>query len=123
MRRTILLLAFVVVATLVAVPIAYAATFRCDEVPCIGTNGKDKIRERVGNGKGDHIRALGRADDIKANRYSRDRDRLDGGAGSDNLNAKDGDSNDLLNGGSGFDRCVGDPGDRLRQCEDNTITG
>jgi hypothetical protein len=117
MRRTILLLAFVVVATLVAVPIAYAATFRCDEVPCIGTNGKDKIRERVGNGKGDHIRALGRADDIKANRYSRDRDRLDGGAGSDELKALDGDAKDVLNGGSGDDVCVGDQGDSFRSCE------
>jgi hypothetical protein len=117
MRRTILLLAFVVVATLVAVPIAYAATFRCDEVPCVGTNGKDNIRERVGNGKADFIRALGRADDIKANRYGRDRDRLDGGAGNDDLRANDGDAKDVLNGGSGTDSCLGDQGDSFRQCE------
>jgi hypothetical protein len=118
MKRTVLMLAFVVVAVLVAVPVAYAANFRCDEVPCLGTPQKDTIRERAGDGKRDIIRAEGADDRIKANRYRTDADKLYGQGGNDRLSALDGDGRDYLNVGPGFDACVGDRGDRFSsQCE------
>ena len=120
MRRTILMLAFVVVATLVAVPLAYAANFRCDQVPCVGTSKKDTISERAGNGKRDVIRAEGGKDRINVNRYGGDADSLYGGAGDDELSALDGDGRDYLNGGPGWDACAVDSGDRSSQCE---VTG
>ena len=118
MKRTVLMLAFVVVAVLVAVPVAYAANFRCDEVPCLGTPQKDTIRERAGDGKRDIIRAEGADDRIKADRYGRDADRPYGQGGNDRLSALDGDGRDYLNGGPGFDAYVGDRGDLFySQCE------
>ena len=118
MKRTVLMLAFVVVAVLVAVPVAYAANFRCDEVPCLGTPQKDTIRERAGDGKRDIIRAEGADDRIKADRYRTDADKLYGQGGNDRLSALDGDGCDYLNVGPGFDACVGDRGDRFSsQCE------
>jgi len=117
MKRTVLMLAFVVVAVLVAVPVAYAANFRCDEVPCLGTPQKDKISERAGDGKRDVIRAKGADDRIKADRYGRDADRLYGQEGDDRLSALDGDGRDYIEGGPGTDACAGDQGDRFSQCE------
>jgi hypothetical protein len=117
MKRTVLMLAFVVVAVLVAVPVAYAANFRCDEVPCLGTPQKDTIRERAGDGKRDIIRAKGAGDRIEADRYGRDADRLYGQGGNDRLSALDGDGDDYLNGGPGYDLCAGDRGDSFSQCE------
>jgi Ca2+-binding RTX toxin-like protein len=105
------------VAVLVAVPVAYAANFRCDEVPCLGTSQKDKIDERAGDGKRDVIRAKGADDRIKADRFGRDADRLYGQEGDDRLNALDGDGRDYLEGGPGGDACLGDRGDRFSQCE------
>ncbi len=123
MKRTVLMLAFVMVAVLVAVPVAYAATFRCDEVPCLGTSQKDKIGERAGDGKRDVIRAKGADDRIKADRYGGDADRLYGQGGDDALNALDGDGRDYLEGGPGRDACAGDLGDRFSQCEASELLG
>ena len=44
-------------------------------------------------------------------------DKLFGGKGNDDLAADDGDGADLLNGGPGYDRCWGTPGDRFAGCE------
>lgn len=48
-----------------------------------------------------------------------DEDRLNGGSGSDFMNAADGDGNDVLDGGSGNDLCNADPGDRVISCSTN----
>ncbi len=122
MKRTVLMLAFVAVAILGGVSVAYAANFRCDEVPCLGTSQKDTLHERAGDGKRDVIRAKGADDRIEADRYGRDADRLSGQEGNDRLNALDGDGDDYLNGGPGTDQCAGDRGDRLSpQCEQQAI--
>jgi hypothetical protein len=106
------------VAVLVAVPVAYAANVRCDEVPCLGTPQKDTIGERAGGGKRDIIRAEDADDRIKAYQYGTDADRLYSQGGNDRLSALDGGERDYLDGGPGFDACVGDRGDRFSsQCE------
>jgi|SRR5215203_6079208 len=46
-----------------------------------------------------------------------DTDKLFGGKGNDDLAADDGDGADLLNGGPGYDRCWGTPGDHFVNCE------
>src|SRR3712207_7373087 len=51
---------------------------RCDTSPCNGTNKKDRLSERRGNGTADNIRGLERDDRLRADRYSRDRDTLKG---------------------------------------------
>jgi hypothetical protein len=47
-----------------------------------------------------------------------DTDRLFGGKGNDDLGDDDGDIEDLLNGGPGYDRCRGSPGERFVNCEE-----
>jgi Ca2+-binding RTX toxin-like protein len=117
MRRIFVVLALAALLVAIAAPAAVALNERCDTNPCNGTNNKDRLSERRGNGTTDNIRGLERDDRLRADRYSRDRDTLKGGEGDDVLHSDDGDSKDLINGGKGSDTCVGDDGDRLRNCE------
>jgi Ca2+-binding RTX toxin-like protein len=121
MKRAFLLLAFVLVASVVLVPIAYAAAFRCTDVPCIGTDQKDTIGERRGDGKRDVIRGKGRADKIKAYQFAKDADTLFGANGTDALRADDSDGRDYLDGGPGNDTCNGDLGDDFTNCENVNV--
>jgi Ca2+-binding RTX toxin-like protein len=59
----------------------------------------------------------GTGDDLLRDTSPGDKDRLFGEAGDDTLDARDGDGGDLIDGGPGTDRCFGDPGDQLVNCE------
>jgi Ca2+-binding RTX toxin-like protein len=107
MRKTILLLASVALAMIVAGGVAWAATIQCPKLAkdwCYGTEEADTIR---GTGENDRISAEGGGDTI----YSYGGwDRLEGGAGSDRLyggrkadslhpNTQQDTSNDYVHGG------------------------
>src|SRR5215208_6208914 len=117
MRRIFVVLALAALLVAIAAPVVVAVNLRCDRIPCNGTNKKDQLSERKGNGTTDNIRGLKGNDRLRADRYSRDRDTLKGEEGDDVLNSDDGDSKDLVDGGKGDDTCVGDSGDRPRNCE------
>ena len=49
-------------------------------------------------------------------------DRMVGGAQGDRINAADGiPANDVINGGIGTDYCVGDVGDKFKNCDGNVF--
>ena len=111
MRRILVVLALAALLVAIAAPVVVAVNLRCDRIPCNGTNKKDQLSERKGNGTTDNISGLKGNDRILARRYSGDRDTLKGGPGNDYLNAQDGDSKDRLLGGPGNNTCRGDTGD------------
>jgi len=100
----------------VAAGVALAVEKDCNSIPCEGTDNDDILHERDGTVK-DAIYGFKGHDVIDANNFSRDRDRLFGGANADKLLANDRDGRDVLRGGMGHDRCYGDPGDRFVNCE------
>jgi hypothetical protein len=53
---------------------------RCRQVPCYGTGSHDLIYERKGNGKRDRIFLKGRRNQVRAERYTRD--KIWGGKGN-----------------------------------------
>jgi hypothetical protein len=114
MRRIFVVLALAALLVAIAAPVVVAVNLRCDRIPCNGTNKKDQLSERKGNGTTDNIRGLKGNDRLRADRYSGDRDTLKGGPGNDVLDADDGDSKDRLLDRSGNDSCFGDPGDVLK---------
>jgi Ca2+-binding RTX toxin-like protein len=59
----------------------------------------------------------GTGNDLLRDTSPRDSDRLHGGPDRDTLNARDGDGNDLIDGGHGDDECTGDPDDEFVNCE------
>ena len=111
MRRIFVVLALAALLVAIAAPVVVAVNLRCDTIPCNGTNKKDQLSERKGNGTTDNIRGLKGNDRLRADRYSGDRDTLSGGPGNDILNSRDGDSKDRLIGGPGNNTCKGDTGD------------
>ena len=115
MRRLVMLLGMVVLLALMASGVALAVIKTCQNIPCDGTNNADVLHERV-NGRPDNIFGFDGRDLLDANNRFDDRDRLQGGAGSDKLLANDRDNRDVLRGGRGFDRCYGDRGDRFVNC-------
>lgn len=87
-----------------------------------GGPGDDRILGGPGNdsmnGIFDDDSLFGEAgNDLLRDNYPADKDRLFGGPGNDVLDARDGDGNDRIDGGPGKDSCLGDPGDRLDNCE------
>ncbi len=98
MRRTGMMMALVAVMVALFATAAYAATIE-------GNDNANALFETAGD---DVIRGFGGGDVLDANNFSGDEDVLRGGPGSDRLLANDGDSRDLLVGGSGFDICVVD---------------
>jgi len=111
MRRIFVVLALAALLVAIAAPVVVAVNLRCDRIPCNGTNKKDQLSERKGNGTTDNIRGLKGNDRLRADRYGNDRDTLSGGPGNDILNSRDGDSKDRLIGGPGNNTCKGDTGD------------
>jgi len=110
------------VAMMIAVPIAYAAQIQCRALQCNGTLNRDLILERRGNNLNDSIFGRAGSDRLRAGAYTSEVDRLNGQRGNDILNAMDDDWQDSLNGGPGYDRCTGDiaadnPGDQFLNCE------
>ncbi len=117
MRRMAMLLGATMLLVVVAAGVALAVTKTCQDNPCDGTDNDDVLYERVGNGLGDTISGFRGADAIDANTFSKDRDRVFGGPGSDRLLVNDGDGRDVVRGGDGRDVCFVDPGDRVTGCE------
>jgi Ca2+-binding RTX toxin-like protein len=123
MRKIFMVLVMAALLAAIAAPAALAINKGCTAVPCRGTTGADKLRERAGNGLTDNISGLGGKDTVRSDLYGADRDVLNGGPGNDTLNARDRDSKDTLNGGPGNDRCRGDLQDEFRGCETQVETG
>jgi Ca2+-binding RTX toxin-like protein len=71
----------------------------------------------------DTIYGRGGNDTLRADRFTRDNDRLYGNRGRDTLDTEDGDARDLAAGGRGNDTCYVDDGDRYRSCETLYIDG
>ncbi len=117
MRRMAMMLGVTMLLVVVAAGVALAVTKTCQNNPCDGTDNDDVLYERVGNGLGDTISGFRGADAIDANTFSKDRDRVFGGPGSDRLLVNDGDGRDVVRGGDGRDVCFVDPGDRVTGCE------
>jgi hypothetical protein len=123
MRKMFMVLAVAALLAAIAAPAALAISKACTATPCSGTNGADKLRERVGKGLADNISGKGGKDTLRSDLYGSDRDVLKGGSGNDILNARDRDSRDTLDGGPGDDECRGDFQDAFRSCETQVETG
>jgi hypothetical protein len=112
MRKLMLVsvLALVLVPLFAAVALtAEGQLIQCRNVlPCTGSNGDDKILERIGDEKDDRIVARGGRDLVLANKYTADTDVVGGGGGNDRINVADGDTLDTANGGRGGDLCIVD---------------
>jgi hypothetical protein len=111
-RKLMLAIALAVVLVPLFAAVALAAEgqlIQCRNVlPCYGSNGDDKILERIGDEKDDRIIARGGRDLVLANKYTADEDVVSGGGGDDRINVADGDKLDTANGGKGRDRCIVD---------------
>ena len=112
MRKMMLALALVVVLVPLFAAVAFAAEgqlIQCNRVlPCVGSKGDDKMLERRGDGKEDHIIPKAGDDLVLANKYTDDEDVVSGGGGFDRINVADGDKLDTTNGGNGKDVCIVD---------------
>ncbi len=107
MRRGTMLLAAIAVMVALFAAAAYAATIE-------GTERSDFLFESQRN---DTIDGNDGHDKILAQTFPYDVDVLQGHSGRDLLNARDGDRKDTLNGGSGWDKCIGDKLDVFIECE------
>ena len=112
MRKPMLVVALAVVLIPLFAAVALAAEgqlIQCRNVlPCTGSNGDDKMLERIGDGKRDKILPKGGDDLVLANKYTNDEDVVTGGGGRDRINVADGDRLDTANGGRGRDLCIVD---------------
>ena len=116
MGRTMLALGVSLALVCVIGGAALAARIPCDVIPCVGTDTKDLMYERVGTKK-DRIFGLKSDDLIDANTFTGDKDQLYGQDGRDRLLSNDGDRRDVVKGGKGRDTCIVDRGDRTSSCE------
>jgi hypothetical protein len=71
------------------------------------SGGHDLIYERKGNGKADDIIMKGGADQVRADKYTNDKDVVEGGSGFDLIYVDDGDTRDRVDGG-GRSKCYVD---------------
>lgn len=105
-RRVPMLLSAMAVMVALFAAAAYAAQIE-------GTDRDETINESNLN---DKIAGKDGYDTLNANNFTRaqvpnprgDRDRLSGGRHPDTLQATDGDTRDVLDGGKGYDKCFGD---------------
>lgn len=117
MRKTVMMLGVAMLLVVVAAGTALAVTKTCNSDPCSGSDNDDVLYERADNRLDDTIYGMNGSDDIDANTFRRDEDRLFGGSGSDRLLTNDDDGRDTIRGGDGRDVCFVDPGDRVTGCE------
>jgi hypothetical protein len=118
MRRIVMVAALVGLLVALFAAAALAVNKQCSNYPCWGTNARDTLYERGGNGVPDYIIGRRYGDLINANAFITDRDVLDGQRGNDRLRAQDGDGRDELYGGPGYDICYINEGDFTRGCEE-----
>jgi Ca2+-binding RTX toxin-like protein len=113
MKKTILLLAWMITILVVASGLALAATFDCSAGldSCVGTDDPDTIN---GSEERDRIFGLDGNDTLLGNGGN---DRLSGGFGEDTMRGHAGNDhffggrdNDVMNGGSGSDYLASSPG-------------
>jgi len=121
MRRIGMILAVTALLAAVFAPIAFAVNKQCTLYPCWGTNYRDTLYERGGNGVPDSIIGRRYGDLINANAFTADRDLLDGQRGNDRLKAQDGDGRDELYGGPGYDVCYIDESDYTQGCDEVAV--
>ena len=81
---------------------------RCAGIPCTATGNDDLVYERVGNRLNDEIYLKGGDDQVRADRYTNDRDEIYGSSGFDLIYVNDGDTHDRIRGGKGDDKCYVD---------------
>jgi hypothetical protein len=105
MRRLAMVMALVMALVAVFATAALARNFQCTERPCFGTNQRDVIYERGGDGVRDTISGRQGPDIIRAQLFTDDQDEVWGNRGADTVNVRDGDSLDRAVGGRGFDTC------------------
>jgi hypothetical protein len=117
MRRVVMIATLVTLLVALLAPVALAA-IQCRYNPCFGTDQRDRLLERRGEGINDAIYGKDRGDRIDATNYIRDHDELLGQRGDDTLDAIDEDHADTLKGGKGFDTCYADAADVVYSCED-----
>ena len=117
MRKVTMMVALVALMMALFATAAYAVNKQCTNLRCEGTNNRDTLIERGGDGVSDNIYGLQRNDLLDATRFKDDTDNLYGNPGNDTLDATDGDDLDTLNGGKGTDTCYGDVGDTFVSCE------
>ena len=110
MRRIATMLALSVAVLAVSAGAVFAANqiIRCAGIPCTATGDDDLVYERAGNRLNDEIYLKGGDDQVRANRYTNDQDRIYGSSGYDLIYVNDGDRHDRIRGGKGNDRCYVD---------------
>jgi Ca2+-binding RTX toxin-like protein len=119
MRRAVILLAAIALATVVGGGVAVAATIRCDGGHCSGTNRPDSIfgtnRHDAIFAKdgGDFVSGRGRADNLNGEDGD---DEVLGGWGDDWV--KGGRHDDAVEGNLGNDRITGGSGDNVIRAGD-----
>ena len=110
MRKIAMGIAMVLVLSVMAAGVALAANqvIRCTGIPCTASGNDDLVYERAGNRLNDTIYLKGGDDQVRAGRYTNDRDEIYGSSGFDLIYVDDGDTNDRIRGGKGNDKCYVD---------------
>src|SRR5918994_2919606 len=103
MRKLVVLsvVAMMFLALGAGVALADDARIQCRSVPCYASGDDDLVLERKGYGKHDEIILRGGNDLVRANRYTDDKDVVEGGLGNDRIYVDDGDKRDTANAGLG----------------------
>jgi len=113
----VLMVSGLLMALAAGAALAIEGTCRPGAYYCEGTNSADIIYDNRGV---DRMYGFGGNDDLFAENYGKDHDHVYGGAGSDVIHAED-DGNsgfgDIINGGTGHDRCYVEARDRYSGCE------
>jgi Ca2+-binding RTX toxin-like protein len=116
MRRGTLMLAAVAMMVALFAVVAYAAEIQ-------GTGNSETLFETGNNGVNDKIVGHRGEDDIQANGFTDDTDKVKGNRQNDTINVRDGDTNDTADGGPGDDTCFVDvaappaDSDEFKSCE------
>ncbi len=110
LRRIVTMVALSVALLAVSAGAVFAANqvIRCAGIPCTATGNDDLVYERAGNRLNDEIYLKGGDDQVRANRYTNDRDEIYGSSGFDLIYVNDGDTHDRIRGGKGNDKCYVD---------------